>query len=91
VTFEDTVEVSTLEDPFLLSIPALDKQIDMDWASKTLSIGGKVDLNIVTRLQEGSRFPPLSSCASLTHTRDAVGSSAIAIVVIKVQQYSVPK
>ena len=39
VTFGDTVEVSTLADPFLLSIPALDRQIDWNWRPKSLGTG----------------------------------------------------
>ena len=50
VEFEDTTLVEDLEDPFLISIPALDRQIKMTWTSKQklMTLGG-IDLNIETR------------------------------------------
>ena len=47
-TFEDTTLVEDLEDPFLISIPALDRQIEMDWASKRITMNG-IDMKIETR------------------------------------------
>ena len=79
VTFEKTIEVSNLQDAFLLSIPALDCQIDWSWAEKVMTLG-ELELKIETRRNQNgtkkfglvARQPTGPSTMSIAPDDDAV-------------------